>query len=45
MLLLDTDHISVLGDPSSAGLRLLTRNVKDFEHVPGLRIANWLDDF
>lgn len=43
MLVLDTDHFSELEVRSVAGMRLLTRNSKDFSKVPRLKFANWLD--
>ncbi len=50
MIVLDTDHLSVIGtqDMKIAAIALvpdallLSRNTVDFARVPGLRVESWL---
>jgi len=36
------DGGQIAGHARSMGLILVTNNMKEFEHVPGLRIENWV---
>jgi tRNA(fMet)-specific endonuclease VapC len=33
----------IAGHARSLGLVVVTNNTKQFEHVPGLRLANWVE--
>lgn len=42
MILLDTDHLTLLKYTANPRCQALLANLQDFQKVPGLRVENWL---